>query len=175
MGIMKVSQKTETSVKYVSNYLIYQEYILHWSLRAIDFRSDYFLYKTRVMTLCPPFLASKWSVSGHSVRRFIQLHQYSETFISQNFKFLWEHGINYSCAFTTSYHVSHYTVYTEITKITSSIDPKTEPHEGRSMVSVDLSGQAQTGCVVTKGTRLCLESVGLSVLFKMNAVQFTLD
>ena len=43
------------------------------------------------------------------------------------------------------------------------------------MVSVDLSAQAQTGCVVTKGTRLCLESVGLSVLLKMNAVQFTLD
>ena len=38
------------------------------------------------------------------------------------------------------------------------------------MVSVDLSAQAQTGCVVTKGTRLCLESVGLSVLLKMNAV-----
>ena len=43
------------------------------------------------------------------------------------------------------------------------------------MVSVDLSAQAQTGCVVTKRTRLCLESVGLSVLLKMNAVQFTLD
>ena len=65
-------------------------------------------------------------------------------------------------------------MYTEITKITSSIDAKTEPHEGRNMVSVDLSAQAQTGCVVTKGTRLCLESVGLSVLLKMNAVQFTL-
>ena len=45
----------------------------------------------------------------------------------------------------------------------------------RNMVSVDLSAQARTGCVVTKGTRLCLESVGLSVLLKMNAVQFTLD
>ena len=66
-------------------------------------------------------------------------------------------------------------MYTEITKITSSIDAKTEPHEGRNMVSVDLSAQAQTGCVVTKGTRLCLESVGSSVLLKMNAVQFTLD
>ena len=66
-------------------------------------------------------------------------------------------------------------MYTEITKITSSIDAKTEPHEGRNMVSVDLSAQAQTGCVVTKGTRLCLESVGLSVLLKMNAVRFTLD
>ena len=43
------------------------------------------------------------------------------------------------------------------------------------MVSVDLSAQAQTGCVVTKGTRLCLESVGLSVLLKINAVQFTLN
>ena len=43
------------------------------------------------------------------------------------------------------------------------------------MVSVDLSAQAQTGCVVTKGTRLCLESVELSVLLKMNTVQFTLD
>ena len=43
------------------------------------------------------------------------------------------------------------------------------------MVCVDLSAQAQAGCVVTKGTRLCLESVGLSVLLKMNAVQFTLD
>ena len=43
------------------------------------------------------------------------------------------------------------------------------------MVSVDLSAQVQTGCVVTKGTKLCLESVGLSVLLKMNAVQFTLD
>ena len=53
---------------------------------------------------------------------------------------------------------------TEITKITSSIDAKTEPHEGRNMVSVDLSAQVQTGCVVTKGTKLCLESVGLSVL-----------
>ena len=42
-------------------------------------------------------------------------------------------------------------------------------------MSVDLSAQAQTGCVVTKGTSLCLESVGLSVLLKMNAVQFTLD
>ena len=82
---------------------------------------------------------------------------------------------NYSCGLTTSYHVSHYPVYTEITKITSSIDAKTEPHEGRNMVSVDLSAQSQTGCVVTKGTRLCLESVGLSVLLKMNAVQFTLD
>ena len=71
---------------------------------------------------------------------------------------------NYSCAFTTSFHVSHFTVYTEITKITSSIDAKTEPHEGRNMVSVDLSAQVQTGCVVTKGTKLCLESVGLSVL-----------
>ena len=40
------------------------------------------------------------------------------------------------------------------------------------MVSLDLSAQAQTGCVVTKGTRLCLESVGLCVLL---AVQFTLD
>ena len=52
---------------------------------------------------------------------------------------------------------------------------KQKPHEGRNMVSVDLSAQAQTGCVVTKRTRLCLESVGLSVLLKMNAVQFTLD
>ena len=43
------------------------------------------------------------------------------------------------------------------------------------MVSVDLSAQVQTGFVVTKGTRLCLESVGLSVLLKMNAVQLTLD
>ena len=43
------------------------------------------------------------------------------------------------------------------------------------MVSVDLSAQAQTGCEVTKGTRLYLDSVGLSVLLKMNAVQFTLD
>ena len=43
------------------------------------------------------------------------------------------------------------------------------------MVSVDLSAQVQTGCVVMKGTRVCLESVGLSVLLKMNAVQFTLD
>ena len=68
-----------------------------------------------------------------------------------------------------------YRVYTEITKITSSIDAKTEPHEDRNMVSVDLSAQAQTGCVVTKGTKLCLESVGWSVLLKMNAVQFTLD
>ena len=42
------------------------------------------------------------------------------------------------------------------------------------MVSVDLSAQAQTGCA-TKGTRLCLESVGLSVLLKLNAVQYTLD
>ena len=66
-------------------------------------------------------------------------------------------------------------MYTEITKITSSIDAKTEPHEDRNMVSVDLSAQAQTGCEVTKGTRLCLESVGLSVLLKMNAVQITLD
>ena len=82
---------------------------------------------------------------------------------------------NYSCAFTTSYHVSHFPVYTEITKITSSIDAKTEPHEGRNMVSVDLSAQVQTGCVATKGTKLCLESVGTSVLLKMNAVQFTLD
>ena len=73
-----------------------------------------------------------------------------------------------------SLHVSHYPVYTEITKITSSIDAKTEPHEGRNM-SVDLPAKAQTGCVVTKGTRLCLESVGLSHLLKMNAVQFTLD
>ena len=45
---------------------------------------------------------------------------------------------NYSCAFTTSYHVSHYPVYPEITKITSAIDAKTEPHEGRNMASVDL-------------------------------------
>ena len=42
------------------------------------------------------------------------------------------------------------------------------------MVSVDLSAQVRTGCVVTKGTRLCLESVGLSVLFKMNAVSLHL-
>ena len=41
------------------------------------------------------------------------------------------------------------------------------------MASVDLSAQAQTGCIVTKGTRLCLESVGLSVLFKMNAFHLT--
>ena len=66
-------------------------------------------------------------------------------------------------------------MYTGIIKITSSIDAKTEPHEGRNMVFVDLSAQAQTGCVVTKGTRLCLENVGLSVLLKMNAVEFTLD
>ena len=65
-------------------------------------------------------------------------------------------------------------MYTEITKITSSIDAKTEPYEGRNMVSINLSAQAQTGCVATKGTRLCVES-GLSVLLKMNAVQFTLD
>ena len=32
------------------------------------------------------------------------------------------------------------------------------------MVSVDLSAQVKIGCVVTKGTKLCLESVGLSVL-----------
>ena len=36
------------------------------------------------------------------------------------------------------------------------------------MVSVDLSAQAQTVCVATKGTKL-------SVLLKMNAVQFKLD
>ena len=41
------------------------------------------------------------------------------------------------------------------------------------MASVDLHAQVQTGCVATKGTRLCLEK--LSVLLKMNAVQFTLD
>ena len=35
------------------------------------------------------------------------------------------------------------------------------------MVSVDLSAQVQTGCVVTKGTKLYLESVGLSVLLKV--------
>ena len=51
---------------------------------------------------------------------------------------------NYLCAFTTSYHVSHYPVYPEITKVTSSIDAKTEPHEGRNMASVD--AQVQTGC-----------------------------
>ena len=49
----------------------------------------------------------------------------------------------------------------------SMIDAKTELHEGRIMVYVDLSAQAQTGCVATKGTRLCVES-GLSVLLKMN-------
>ena len=65
---------------------------------------------------------------------------------------------NYACAFTTFYHVSHYSVYTEITKITSSIDAKTEPHEGRNMASVNLPAQVQTGCVATKGTRLCLEN-----------------
>ena len=65
---------------------------------------------------------------------------------------------NYSCAFTTSYHVSHYPVYTEIIKITSSIDAKTEPHEGRNMASVNLHAQVQTACVTTKGTRLSLEN-----------------
>ena len=55
-------------------------------------------------------------------------------------------------------HVSHYPVYTEITKITSSIDAKIEPHEGRNMASVNLHAQVQTGCVTTKGTRLCLEN-----------------
>ena len=60
--------------------------------------------------------------------------------------------------FTTSYHVSHYPVYPEITKITSSIDAKTEPHEGRN-----------------KGYKVVLgECLRLSVLLKMNAVQFTL-
>ena len=38
---------------------------------------------------------------------------------------------NYSWTFTTSYHVSHYPVYPEITKITSSIDAKTEPQKGQ--------------------------------------------
>ena len=65
---------------------------------------------------------------------------------------------NYTGAFTTSYHVSYYTVYPEITKITSSIDAKIEPHEGRNMASVDLHAQVQSGCEATKGTRLCLEN-----------------
>ena len=60
-----------------------------------------------------------------------------------------------TCAFTTSYNVSHCPVYPEITKITSSIDAKTEPHEGRNIAFVDLHAQVQTGCVATKGARLC--------------------
>ena len=48
-------------------------------------------------------------------------------------------------------------LYLEITKTTSSIDAKTEPHEGRNMASTDLHAQVQTGYVATKGTRLCLE------------------
>ena len=47
----------------------------------------------------------------------------------------------------------------EITKITSSIDATTEPHVGRYMASVDLHAQVQTGCVATKGTKLCSENV----------------
>ena len=62
-----------------------------------------------------------------------------------------------TCALTTSYHVSHYPVYPEITKITSSIDAKIEPHEGRNMVSVDLHAQVQTGREATKGPKLSLE------------------
>ena len=56
------------------------------------------------------------------------------------------------------------------TKMTYSIDVKGKPHEGRNMASVNLYAQVQTGCVATKGTRLWL-----SVLLKMNSVQFTLD
>ena len=74
---------------------------------------------------------------------------------------------NYSCAFTTPYHVSHYPVYAEITKITSSIDAKTVPHEGRNMASVDLHAQVQSGCVATKGTRLCLENPS-DLVFPLN-------
>ena len=44
-------------------------------------------------------------------------------------------------------------------KTTSSTDAKTELHEGRNMASVDLHAQVQTGCVATKGTRLCLENL----------------
>ena len=67
-------------------------------------------------------------------------------------------------------------VYTEITKITSSSDAKTEPHEGRTMASVNLHARVQTGCVATKGTRLLLgECLRFSVLLKMNAIKFTLD
>ena len=56
---------------------------------------------------------------------------------------------NYACAFTTSYHISHYPVYPEVTKTNSSIDAKTEPYEGRHMASVSLHAQVQTGCVAT--------------------------
>ena len=65
---------------------------------------------------------------------------------------------NYSSGFTTSYHVSHYPAYPDITKITYSIDTKTELHEGRIVASVNLHAQVQTGSVATKGTRLCLEN-----------------
>ena len=60
---------------------------------------------------------------------------------------------------------SYYYYYNpEITKITSSIDAKTEPHEGRNMASIDLHAQVPTGCVATKQTKLCLEKVRLRLV-----------
>ena len=75
---------------------------------------------------------------------------------------------NYLCAFTTSYTVSHYPVYPGITKVTSSIDAKTELHEGRNMASVD--AQVQTGCR-NKRDKVVLR---LRILLKMNEVQLIL-
>ena len=77
---------------------------------------------------------------------------------------------NYSCAFTTSYHVSHYPVYPEITKRTSSIYAKTEPDEGRNMASVNLHAQVQRGCVATKGTSLCFKNASDFMVFILFAI-----
>ena len=43
--------------------------------------------------------------------------------------------------------------YIQKTKITSSIDAKTEPHEGRNITVVNLHAQVQTRCVATQGIR----------------------
>ena len=58
-------------------------------------------------------------------------------------------------------------------KITSSIDAKIETHEGRNMASVGLHAQVQTGCVATKGTRLCLENAS-NWVFSLKWMQFSL-
>ena len=68
-------------------------------------------------------------------------------------------------------HVSHYPVYTEITKITSSIDAKIEPHEGRNMASVNLTGTNRV-CNNIADKVVLGECLKLSVLLKMNSVQF---
>ena len=66
---------------------------------------------------------------------------------------------NASIIETTHVPLLHLTmsVYAEITIMTSSIDVKTEPHEGRNKASVNLHAQVQQW-VPMKWTRLRLEN-----------------